>query len=192
MPATTTRRKTKAPTVPTVTTSAAPPPRCVHCTRLIGEPVGRGMCKACYSDAAIRSMYSTAGVRLPTPATRPVRHDEDDFDPFRRGPDRHMAPAEQRAPLDPRAQQQADDEALLAGVLEVTRERVNVQDDGTPAASVTAAARRAGLPTAHRANAAAARLVAAGRARSVRVWLNPHGPPAPGVGRTAAGLVALG
>jgi hypothetical protein len=61
----------------------------------------------------------------------------------------------------------------------------------TPASSVTAAARRAGLATAHRANAAAARLVAAGRARSVRVWLNPHGTPAPGHGRTAAGLVAL-
>jgi hypothetical protein len=149
------------------------------------------MCRACYSDASIRSMYSTSGVRLPAPAAGPARHDEDDFDPFVRGPYRHMAPAEQRQPLDPQTRRQADDEALLDGVRVVTGERINVTDSGEPAASVSAAARHARL-TAQRANDAAAWLVAAGRARAVRVWLNPNGPATPGHGRTAAGLVALG
>jgi hypothetical protein len=167
-------------------------PRCVHCQRLILEPAARGLCRNCYASPA-RSSYDSSGRRVaPVPPGGLACHDGEDDGPFVRGPARHVTAAEQRSPLDPQAQRQADDEALLAGVLEVTRERINVTDDGTPASSVTAAARRAGLATAHRANAAAARLVAAGRARSVRVWLNPHGTPAPGVGRTAAGLVAVG
>jgi hypothetical protein len=166
------------------------PPRCAHCQRLIVEVAARGLCRSCYASPS-RSAYDSSGNRVaPVPSGGLARHDGEDDDPFVRGPARHVTAAEQRSPLDPRAQQQADDEALLAGVLEVTRERINVADDGTPASSVSAATRRAGL-NPPRGNAAAARLIAAGRARSVKVWLSPNGPATAGHGRTAAGLLVL-
>jgi hypothetical protein len=130
------------------------------------------------------------GQRIAPPSGGLAGDDGEDGDPFARGPSRHVSPAEQRLPPNPQTQKQADDEALLAGVLEVTRERINVADDGTPAASVSAAARRAGL-SPPRANAAAARLLAAGRVRSVKVWVSPNGQAAPGHGKTAAGLLVL-
>jgi hypothetical protein len=174
------------------TTGVKPAPHlelCHHCHLGLGDSRQRFLCDSCATDGLIRSQYTTNGQRIETPPLVPP-HDDDDR-PAAAAPRKRELDAEELTSLHVgvtrESRQRFDDDLLLDAARQISASGRYVEEStGAPAAGLLAAGRLAGLAQ-HRSEAAAERLVQAGRLRHVEVrYLHP-GDGAPR-GRRAAGV----
>jgi hypothetical protein len=162
---------------------------CHGCSAATGNPLQRYLCDGCFTNGLIRSQFTTSGQRIETPPLVTPRAYGDDNRPAVVPPRKNELNAEGLATLHERVNDEArrrfDDDLLLDAVDELSGAGKYRTPDGEAAAGLLAAARRGGL-TLGRADAAAGRLIEAGRLRRVVALVYRDGGRR--CGKAAAGL----